>query len=956
MSMILKILVPLLIIHLNLNNIVYAQKREDTRDKLMLIIDEELKEIDRLTRQIKKFNPELQFRKAETILEKGRLIKEQENEDFLNIDAKYRGKVKKKQYFRQSYRYYLWAKNIAVSITKKDPNYRRTPELYYILGFYEKEFGKEKNALDFFKKAEATSKAGTDFNLRCKSALAELYFNQKNYLEAKRHYEVTLKRTNDKWWTKDAHSLAWCYHKTNNSSAAINTMKTVIERSKAGGYVDMTFLAYKDIGLFFAESDRADDGVRYFKTQNKDVVVEMLTIASYLRDKGNYQQTLDVYEQAHNSTSDGRLQAKIYIEKLILADKFYRQDQHIKDSKKLLALWKNGQLDEAQQKAYIQQMKKQVALVQRKMDTKYKGVSGESLKEKAQLAEDYFALLSQVDAQNLDEYQFYNAESQFQTRQYERAAVLYQQSFDKAKENNNLKMMKLSAEGLLAALGPDSADFKSRNEYFETAYKNYLEVDKNSEKSEDIYRRLYKLMYQEGDVEGMKNVLKEYSRNFSKNTTEQDKMVASLLSVYEKKKQNDQAAALIDEVQGGRYFVSDKLKGEVYGVKQKMEIKEVEGLIASGDSKSAIKGYEKIFKDSKSNKVTKANAAYNLMVLSYKNNELNPTYNWGVEALDLMSEQFVIGNIPSFVAISKYLFERMQFLASGDLAHRALAKICSASQQQYKKLLLNNSVLSYRAADQNKKLMTLIEMGKTCRVPEDAIIAAEVEYLDSLREKKLWIELTRRIDSSKYGGSTYSNFELEYLLDGCINNDSGAGDNRSCSKLELAASTVQSRGEKLVGRALDGVAYKKAGDIWRKIQTWQNAKLRFPEKTFNELLDKRLKTLEKIVEELLALQKSGSRLAINQSFEMLAYSYHKIGNELETFTPSGVSIDYLQSFKASMAQVAKSLKDKSIDYRKQFLDVSSRQELIAPLRGLYPIAIPNKIQGNFKVMFNEEGN
>ena len=45
-------------------------------------------------------------------------------------------------------------------------------------------------------------------------------------------------------------------------------------------------------------------------------------------------------------------------------------------------------------------------------------------------------------------------------------------------------------------------------------------------------------MYQEGDVEGMKNILKEYSRNFSKNTTEQDKMVASLLSVYEKKKQN----------------------------------------------------------------------------------------------------------------------------------------------------------------------------------------------------------------------------------------------------------------------------------------------------------------------------------------------------------------------------------------------------------------------------------
>lgn len=944
----------LIVISIALSVLAYAQKPQDSREKLMLLIDDELKEIDRLARQTKKYNPELQFRKAETILEKGRLIKERENEDFLNIDAKYRGKVKKKQFFRQSYRYYLWAKNNATTITKKAPNYKRTPELYYILGFYEKEFGKEKIALDYFKKAEATSKSGTDFNLRCKSALAEIYYNQKNYVEAKRYYEVTLKRINDKWWTKDAYSLAWSYHKTNNSSAAINTMKNVIERSKSGGYVDMTFMAYKDIGLFYAESGRTDEGVRYFKSQNKDVVIELLAIASYLREKGNYLQTLEVYEEAQKSTTDGTLKSKVYLEKLILSDKFFRQDQHLKDSKKLLELWQAGSMDEAQTKSYVLQMKKQVALVQRKMDSKYAGLTEQALKQRAQLAEDYFALLSQVDSKNLDEYQFYNAESQFQTKQYERAAVLYQKSFDKAKENNNFKMMKLSAEGLLAALGPDSPDFKTRNEYFETAYKNYLMVDKKSSKSEDIYRRLYRLLYQQGDVDGMKSILQQYSSNFSKNTEEQDKMVASLLSVYEKKKQNDQAAALIDDVQGGRYFVSEKLKGEVYGVKQKMEIKEVEGLIASGDNRNAIKGYEKIYKDPKSNKITKANSAYNLMVLSYKNNELSPTYNWGIESLDIMSEQYVIGNIPSFVAISKYLFERMQFQASADLAHRTLAKICSASQAQYKRLLLNNAVLSYRAAEQDKKLIELIEMGRTCRVANDAIIAAEVEYLDGLREKQLWKALSKRINSTTYSGASVSNFELEYLLDICLSTKNE--NSQECKKLERSAENVNANGEKLTGRALDSLTYARVGKVWQDISSWQNMKLRFPEKVFNETLDKRLKRLTKIVEDLLALQKSGSRLAIVQSFEMLAYSYHKISHELEMFTPTGVSNDYLQSFKASMLQVAKSLKDKSLEYRRQFLDLGSKQELIATDRNIYPIVVPMKAHGKFKIMFNEEGN
>jgi hypothetical protein len=944
-----------LLISILISSSVIADDGKNTRDKLMIIIDEELKEIDRLSRQSKKFNSELQFRKAETILEKGRLIKESENEDFLNVDAKYRGKMKRQQFFRQSYRYFLWAKQIATTITKKDPKYKRSAELYYILGFYEKEFGKDVLALNYFKKADAASKDGSDFNLRCKSALAETYYNQKNYVEAKKYYEITLKRINDKWWTKDAYSLAWSYHKTNNSNAAINTMKTVIERSKSGNYIDMNFIAYKDIGLFYAESNRADEGVKYFKSQNKDVVVEMLTIASYLRDKGNYLQTLEVYDEAIDSTVDEKLKAKVYIEKLILADKFFRQDQHIKDSQKLFNIWKQGHLDEAQQKTYVLQMKKQVALVQRKMDSKYKGVTDKVLKERAFLAENYFAMLSQVDSKNLDEYQFYNAESQFQTKQYERAAVLYQASFDKAKENNNLKMMKLSAEGLLAALGPDSPDFKSRNEYYETAYKNYLEVDQSSTKSEDIYRRLYKLLYQQGDVDGMKAVLQDYSKNFAKNTQEQDQMVASLLSVYEKKKQNDQAAALIDEVQGGRYFVSNKLKGEVYGVKQKMEIKEVEGLIASGDNKSAIKGYDKIYKDPKSTKLTKANAAYNLMVLSYKNNELTTTYNWGVESLELMGDQFVTGNIPSFVAISKYLFERMQFQASADLAHRALAKICSASQVQYKRVLLNNAVLSYRAAEQNKKLLALIDAGKTCRVPDDAIFAAEVEYLDSLREKKSWNELVRRIESTNYSSMTYSTFELEYLLDICLESDEGAG-SQKCSQLKRAADNVARQGLKVSGRALDAITYARAEQIWNDILTWQSQKLRFPEKTYNDILTVRLKKLEKIVEDLLSLQKTGSRLGIVQSFEMLAYCYHKMAREINTFTPEGVSSDYLQSFKSSMAQVAQSLAQKSIEYKNQFTEIASKQELIAPLREIYPIAIPMQTQSGLKVMFNQEGN
>lgn len=929
---------------------VYSEQK-NSRDQLMKLIDDELKEIDRIVRQSRQFNPELQFRKAETVLEKGRLIKERENEDYLNIDPKFRGKVNKAKFFRQSYRYYLMAKNIAVNVTKKSPNYNRTPELNYILGFYEKEFGKEKSALNFFKKAEATSKANTEFNLRCKSAIAEISYNQRNYEEAKKYYEVTLKRIQDKWWTKDAHSLAWCYHKTGQTNQAISTMKKVIEKSQNGEFVDMQFIAYKDIGLFYAESGQADDGVKYLKSQNKDVVSEMMTIAAFLRDKGSYQHTLDVYKEAYDSTNDNKLKSKILLEKLVLADKFFNKEQHLSDSKLLVNYWKEGALEEDQEKMYILQMKKQVALVQKRMDTKYNSQNSDKLKDKAKMAENYFEILSVVDSKNADEYQFYNAESQFQTMQYERAAELYKKSFDDAKKNNNLKLMKLSAEGLLAALGPDSGDFKERNQYFEQAYTNYLEVDKASSKSEDIYRRLYRLMYQQGNADGMKKILQEYSKSFSKNTAEQDKMVASLLSVYDKKKENDKVAGLVDEVESGKYFVSEKLKGDIYGVKQKIELKEAESSIASGDINSAVKNYEKIYKDHKSNKLAKANAVYNLMVLSYRNNELTPTYNYGIESLDLMGEQAIVGNLPSFVSISKYLFERMQFQASADFAHRVFAKICSASQIQYKKMLFNNAVLSYRAADQNRKIISLVEMGKVCKLSDELVVAAEVEYLDALREKRNWGEMLRRLEkNNKFYDQKFSGIELEYYFDACRESQESS----PCNALKKNVEIITLNNWKVTGRSLDAVAYVKSNSIWEKIKIWTMVKLKFPEKVYNDVLAKKLKTLEQIVEELLALQKIGSRLGINQGYELLAYVYFSIAKEIHDFNPQGVSKEYMDSFKKSMDQISSSLYQKGNDYRHQSLDVMSKQESIAPLRGIFPIAFPLEQKTNMKIQFSED--
>lgn len=923
------------------------------RDTIMQIIDQEIFEVDRLRRQQKLYQPDLQFRKAQLLLEKGRIIKESENEDFLNVPAKFRGKVNKKNYFRQSFRYYLWAKNEALAVVAKKPAYQRSPELFYILGFHEKEFGRENEAINYFQKSEKSSTPNSDIFWKSKSALAEIYYNQKKYAVAIPFYQQTLSHTNDKWWTKDAYNLAWCYFKVRNYNNALSLMKKVIEKSHQDNYVDMSFAASKDIGFFYAESGKIKEGIEYFKSQHRDVVLELLAIADYLRNQGNFQSSYEVYSYAINSTQNQKNKAQVLLSRLLLSDKFFKVEQHLNDSKDLLLLWRQKFLDAEMCNQYILQMKKQVGLLQKQMDNKNYSYSDSVVKYKAELTKQYFIILNEVDKKNSADYSFYAAESEFQAKQYQEAANYYKQAFDSAKEKKNLRIMKLSAEGLLAALGPEDSDFKNRNDYFEIAYKNYLEVDDDSKKSEEIYKRLFRLFYEQGDAEKMKQTLDIYAQHFSHNTQEQDKMVASLLSIYQKKKQNDRVAELVDEVNGGKYFVSDKLKGSVYDTGQKIQMKEIEALLTTGDFDKAKKGYLVIYNDKKSNTIAKANAAYNLMVISFKQNEIKSTYDWALKSIDSMVTANVVSYLPSFVAISKYLFERMQFDASGDLSHRVLAKICNTSQGSYKKILLNNSVLSYRASENNKRIKLLLQQVQGCGIDKVTLEIAQKEYLDYLLENKFFHQLESELALVREQGMILSPYEIEYAAElmnyyqsqSQYNNTKKWG-NEIVKSYEYWAS----RGQAPKGRGLDAYAKLNILDVLNRVKSWDSKILQFPESSFNKTLEWKVQELQKIVDQLLEIQKIGSRVGIVQSYELLAYTHIKLSRDILNFTPNNQSPEYIQSFKNAMRKIAMPLGDKANTYINNGNKFKNQNEVLVDNFGFYPLGVAIKHKIDFKIL------
>ena len=117
--------------------------QEDRRDQLASIVDEELREVIRLNQQYRGGDPTVMLRMAELYLEKARITKEKENDAYLSINTKDRGKVRKDQYFKRSQGYFRRAQKVCEDIVARHPRMKNLGEVYYIMAFNAKEFQEE---------------------------------------------------------------------------------------------------------------------------------------------------------------------------------------------------------------------------------------------------------------------------------------------------------------------------------------------------------------------------------------------------------------------------------------------------------------------------------------------------------------------------------------------------------------------------------------------------------------------------------------------------------------------------------------------------------------------------------------------------------------------------------------------------------------------------------------------
>lgn len=894
---------------------------KERRLKIIGIINEELGEVEKLSVQRNNKDPDLILRMAELNLEKARLYRETENEDFLNLSVKKRNKVNKQRYFGQSNKYFSKANSLCVKITRSYPSYKRMGEVYYILGFNAKEANKLKTAAKYFSRA---NKKSTDRFTKVKTqiSLAEVYYNEKKYKKAIPLYEKALREKKDKWWTKDSFNLAWCYFRTNQYTNAINKMKEVFKLSYDKKFIDMRAQVERDIGLFFATSNRVSEGVEFYKKIGIDFTNQLLRISVALIAQGKYSRADSVLVQARKYEKNPKKLSEVYIEQLNLFQKFGKYSKHEETSKSLLDLWKKKVLTSNQIKTYVFQMEKTAAILQRQVVGKQYRRLKKIRTEKAMLSISYFDMLAKVNKDKKEEYLFLKGETAYSARLYPLAYEYYKDSFEFGKKIK-AKFLKKSMDGMLATL-TRLKNNPAKNIY---AFESYLSVWKQGSKAKEIYQRLFNNYLAINNYDKAKSVLDRFAKQYPKDKT-QEAMIAKLMDIDRKNKNNDRLRVWVTDIESGKYLASNKFKNKLQELLTTLQIEEVQSQLGKGNKKVALVGYLDILQDKYSTKRSKINAKYNLAALYYELGDVENSHRWAIEAMNEMSPTDVVKFSSSFITIANFLFTSLEFDRSIDVSQKFLEKGCSQKTKKKNTAFKNSAFISLAQGDV-KKTEYLITEAKKCKVRIALIEEVEYELMREYFVKKDWSKYEyfamKNKDSKRYYNQTIDDFLNLVNIHRKFDNQNKV---KLFSKIISDLYYKAKKERKVISlRVLDFFAMVKLNDM-EKIIAKKNLINFSSIKTFQKDYDKKFKTLQEMETKGKEVIEIGSGKGIISTYKILSENYEAFAKELENFVPAGLKKEFLPSFKKDIAAPIKASLVAANTYKKEALRTIKKNTIL----------------------------
>lgn len=901
---------------------------EQRRQELIKVLDEELREVVRLNKQTGG-RPDLMLRMGQVLLEKARLLKDQETQKYLEIPQDKRASVSLEEQYKESKRYFDQAQKTVLVLLKKHPRFEDRGDAYYILAYNAKELKQEDESRKYFQKAIDESRNDSNIANKARIALAEMYFNKGSYDKSMNLYEVALKQKKDKWWTKDAFNLAWCYFKMGKLDKAIDTMTESYELSKSNKYIDMSRSIERDIAFFYTEAGRSNEAVQFYKKNGKNVAEVLLKVGRFLKNQGKYTAAEKTLSDALQLKQTEKEELEINVELLSLYEKFGKYDQHLVACKSLALQFDKGALNADQIDVLKFNTQKVGAILQQQVVARTFEHQGDVQKKKAEAAVEYFSITAKLEGNKSQESYFHAGETFYAIGAFDKAIPYYVTAIKASKENKDSKTEGLANNALMASLGKTN-NKEVMEKYLAPAYEAYLAANPKGEKSSTVYQRLFSTQMEKKDVAGAEKTLANYRANFPAESETQEAMIAKIMDNYKDKNDKANLLSWAKKIETGEYKVTPEYAKKVREVTLGLQFETVEQASAKGDKKGALKGYFQIYKSPDSSEEAKKMAAYNIAVLFYQTEDWKQMYNWTDKSVSMMNTADLNKFDKDIIIFTTDLFQRRQFAESAALSEKVFDKICKTDSKN-KKVFFKNANVIYLAEKQFDKSRALIKKAEDCKLSKEMINGAYLDHLNELANSNKWSSFNETIialEQTKemlpyliYPSSLLAN-EFESM---------GKADEARKLRSKMVTYFETSRKAKadIPLEGLDAIAELKSATFDESLRQFKSMKLKFPEKEYNKLLKLKFSKLEKLAADAEGIAEIGSGVGILKVYHSLIDAYEDFADEISNFTPDGKSEDYVKSFKKSMQSLVSPLQKQARDFREVALTKIEKDSILS---------------------------
>lgn len=210
------------------------------------------------------------------------------------------------------------ARSIYKDLYARYPQHSRRDEVLYFLGMSSIDRGNAQEGVNYFNelaKNHPKSKYFADAMVQS----ADYYFDNNQFREALEKYNKLISGGESSLKIYATYKKAWCEYNLQNTEAALNHFKYVIEKEETeltGAPIRVRNEAIRDIALPFVELKRAEEAIRFYSSLGDKAYRSGLeSMASLFLEKGDYKNSSTLYskliELDNNHAKNAEYEAKI---------------------------------------------------------------------------------------------------------------------------------------------------------------------------------------------------------------------------------------------------------------------------------------------------------------------------------------------------------------------------------------------------------------------------------------------------------------------------------------------------------------------------------------------------------------------------------------------------------------------------------------------------------------------